>query len=61
MPIDESPAQKGREGMRCHDCGEKHSDWEHAGEYAVSDGHNEGIITRLRCEHCGGITEGGRK
>lgn len=45
------------DGMRCHDCGEEHSDWEKDGEHAVDDAHNVGIITRFECGRCGALTE----
>ena len=48
-------------GMQCHDCGHTHDDWSEDGEHAVSDGHNEGIITRWKCGICGAVTESGKR
>lgn len=45
------------DGMKCHDCGERHNDWEKAGESAVQGAHIEGIIKTYRCGKCGGETE----
>lgn len=49
------------DGMRCHNCKHKHTDWDNDGSYAVDDGHNAGIIERWECGICGAITEGGRR
>lgn len=49
------------DGMRCHECGDTHRDWEDAGSHAVDDGHHAGIVERWRCGNCGSITEGGRR
>jgi len=49
------------DGMCCHDCGEKHSDWSKDGEHTVNSGSHVGIITRWECGNCGSITEAGRR
>lgn len=49
------------DGMRCHDCGRKHTDWKDAGSHAVNGPYHSGIIERWECSHCGSVTEGGRR
>lgn len=45
------------EGMKCHNCGRRHTLWEKAGERTVDDGHHAGILKRWQCEYCGGYEE----
>jgi hypothetical protein len=46
------------EGMKCHNCEQRHLDWTDDGRYTVDDGHHAGIIQRWECGNCGAITEG---
>lgn len=45
------------EGMLCSECEREHTDWSKVGEGSVDDGHNTGLITAWKCDHCGTVDE----
>lgn len=49
------------DGMKCYDCGRTHTEWEEQSEHAVNSGSHQGLVTRVECGNCGGMTEVGRR
>lgn len=45
------------DGMECHECGRRHSDWKDDGKHIVDDGHHAGTVKRWECGNCGSISE----
>lgn len=43
--------------MRCPECGEDHEDWSLDSKGYVDDGHNVGVVERIKCGKCGNVVQ----